>query len=65
MMFVATGARAKHSGARVPARGRGGGAVRGRVRSGRARGARARRAPPLRASARIHHLSAADAHGNI
>lgn len=57
------GARAEHSGPRVSPRGRGGGALRGRVRAHCARHARAGRARQLRATAGVCHLSAADAHG--
>lgn len=63
-MYV-VGARAEHRGARVPARGLSGSAVRGRVRAAGARRAHAGRAPPLPAPARLPRLSAADDDGTV
>jgi hypothetical protein len=57
------GTRAEHRGARVPARGRSGGTMRGRMRTHRARLSRASRACALPTPACLRHLPVADAHG--
>ncbi|KOB76717.1 putative tuberin, partial [Operophtera brumata] len=59
------GARVEHSGACVPTRGRGRGAMRGRVRTGRARVSPARYEDCVRTSAVLRHMPAADAYGKI